>query len=364
MADTADRAADARWMRAALSLAARGLGRVAPNPAVGCILVKNGTVVGRGWTQPSGRPHAETEALRRAGRTARGATAYVTLEPCSHTGKTGPCAVALIEAGVARVVVATVDPDPRVSGRGLAMLRDAGITVTEDVLRDEAQALNKGFFLTKTHQRPFVSLKLATSLDGRIATTTGQSKWITGPEARRDAQLIRATHDAILVGIGTVLADNPALTRRLPGIQEQPLRVVLDSHGRLPSGATFCDGEQDSLQIVAPDCAAPVPSGVERLAVDRDEDGFLSIPTILRSLAEKGITRLMVEGGGTVATHFLKSGLVDRVYWYRAGLAIGGDGVAGLSGPGWSDLGEAPRFRFVSSRSVGPDRLDVLEHAP
>ena len=361
MADTADRAADARWMRAALSLAARGLGRVAPNPAVGCILVKNGVVVGRGWTQPGGRPHAETEALRRAGHAAQGATAYVTLEPCSHFGKTGPCALALIEAGVARVVAATVDPDPRVSGRGLTMLRDAGIVVVEDVLRDEAQALNKGFFLTKTDQRPFVSLKLATSLDGRIATATGQSKWITGPEARQDAQLIRTEHDAILVGIGTVLADNPALTRRLPGTTEQPVRIVLDSHGRLPKDSVFCDGGQDSLQIVAPDCDTPLVSGVERLTVTRGDGDFLSIPSILRALAEKGITRLMVEGGGTVATHFLKSGLVDRVYWYRAGLAIGGDGVAGLSGPGWTDLRDAPRFQFITSRTVGPDRLDVLE---
>ncbi|NMM46005.1 bifunctional diaminohydroxyphosphoribosylaminopyrimidine deaminase/5-amino-6-(5-phosphoribosylamino)uracil reductase RibD [Rhodospirillaceae bacterium KN72] len=351
-------------MHAALSLAARGLGRVAPNPAVGCILVKNGTVVGRGWTQPGGRPHAETEALRRAGQAASGATAYVTLEPCSHFGKTGPCAVALIDAGIVRVVVATVDPDPRVSGRGLTMLREAGIEVVEDVLRDEARALNKGFFLTKTDQRPFVSLKLATSLDGRIATATGQSKWITGPEARQDAQMIRASHDAILVGIGTVLADNPALTRRLPGIQEQPIRIVLDSRGRLPPDAVFCNGGQDSLQIVAPDCTTPPPSGVDRLTIARDADGFLSIPLILERLADQGITRLMVEGGGTVATHFLKSDLVDRIYWYRAGLAIGGDGVAGLSGPGWSNLGDAPRFRFVSGRIVGPDRLDVLERTP
>ncbi|MCK5275514.1 MAG: bifunctional diaminohydroxyphosphoribosylaminopyrimidine deaminase/5-amino-6-(5-phosphoribosylamino)uracil reductase RibD, partial [Alphaproteobacteria bacterium] len=218
-------------MRAALALAGRGLGRVWPNPAVGCVLVdRDGRVTGRGWTQPGGRPHAETEALARAGGAAKGATAYVTLEPCVHHGQTPPCADALIEAGVARVIAATEDPDPRVKGGGLGRLRDAGIAVEAGLLREEAELLNAGYLMRQREGRPVVTLKLATTLDGRIATHAGESRWITGEAARARGHMMRARHDAIMVGIGTALADNPTLTCRLPGLEDRsPVRIVVDA---------------------------------------------------------------------------------------------------------------------------------------
>ena len=220
-------------MGAALALASRGIGNVWPNPAVGCLIVRDDIIVGRGWTRPGGRPHAETEALQQAGEAARGATAYVTLEPCAHHGKTPPCADALIAAGVARVVVALDDPDDRVNGRGLTRLSEAGIAVDVGVCADKARSLNAGFLTRVTLDRPFVAIKAATSLDGRIATGTGESQWITGEAARRRGHLLRATHDAIMIGRGTLERDDPALTCRLPGLEARsPVRVVLDSSGR------------------------------------------------------------------------------------------------------------------------------------
>lgn len=352
---------DLRHMRAALALARRGLGRVAPNPAVGCVLVKEGRVVGRGWTQPGGRPHAETEALARAGDAASGATAYVTLEPCSHTGQTGPCADALFDAGIARAVVAMEDPDPRVSGRGLARMRDAGIAVEIGLLGEAAADLNRGFLLHRTEGRPLVTLKLATSLDGRIATAAGESKWITGTEARADAQLVRMTHDAVLVGIGTALADDPALTCRVPGVAQAGLRVVLDSAGRLSSGAKLCDGSQPTLQIVAEGCMAPVPAGVERAAAPAGRDGGIDVGGVLAILAARGVTRLMVEGGGRVAASFLRAEAVDRLVWYRAGLALGGDSRPAIGDLGVDALSAVARFRMIATRAVGEDRVDLLE---
>ena len=346
-------------MRVALALGQRGLGRVAPNPAVGCVLVKDGQVVGRGWTQPGGRPHAETEALRRAGSAAKGATAYVSLEPCSHTGKTGPCSTALIEAGVARVVIAMIDPDNRVAGGGVTALEAAGIPVTLGVLEREALLLNQGFVLSRTRNRPMVTLKLATSLDGKIATASGESRWITGPEARQDAQLLRMTHDAILVGIGTALADDPALTCRLQGILVQPVRVVLDGQGRLPETAKLCDGTVPTLQFVAQGCDTAVPKGVTRLAVPQSQSG-LSVPDVLSALAGRGITRLMVEGGGQVAASFLRAECVDRVAWYRSGLVLGADARSGISDLAITALSDATRFELISSRAVGSSLVDTF----
>ncbi len=268
-------------MRAALALARRGLGRVWPNPAVGCVLVRDGHVVGRGWTQPGGRPHAETEALKRAGDLARGATAYVTLEPCDHEGATGPCSNALLQAGIGRVVVAMQDPDPRVSGRGIARLREAGVEVTVGPCREEATQLNLGFFLRVTEGRPMVTLKLATSLDGRIATASGDSKWITGEQARAEAHSLRASHDAVLVGSGTALADDPALTCRLPGMEDRsPVRVIADSRLRLPLSAEVVRTADrvPTWLVTGPDGDAGrrrdlVAAGVEVIEVASDPDG-------------------------------------------------------------------------------------------
>ena len=355
-------------MRAALTLAARGLGQVAPNPAVGCLVVKDGRVVGRGWTQPGGRPHAETEALRQAGKAAAGATVYVSLEPCAHHGKTAPCAEALVAAGVARVVVALEDPDPRVAGRGLDLLQQAGIAVTVGVARGQAERLNAGFLKRIIKGQPLVVLKLATSLDGRIATHSGHSQWITGELARRRAHLLRARADAILVGSGTAVSDNPRLDVRLPGLEgRRPLRVVIDGRLRLPL----------THDLVARAAAVPTllvthegneaarlqayrDAGVEVVQVATDADGHVSLDATLSLLGERGITRLLVEGGGHLAASLLRGGLIDRLAWFQAPLVIGGDGVAAVSGFGVDRLDEAPRFSEILMAQLGRDRIDIF----
>jgi diaminohydroxyphosphoribosylaminopyrimidine deaminase/5-amino-6-(5-phosphoribosylamino)uracil reductase len=366
-------------MAAALALARRGLGRTAPNPAVGCVLVRpgpvggpvGGTVVGRGWTQPGGRPHAETEALARAGAAARGAIAYVTLEPCAHTGRTPPCADALVAAGIGRAVVALGDPDPRVDGKGNARLRAAGIAVTEGVCAAEAAALNEGFLLRQRHGRPLVTLKLATTLDGRIALASGESRWITGPAARRRGHLLRAEHDAILVGSGTALADDPDLTCRLPGLEDRsPLRIVADARLRLPSNARLVRGaaevptwlatvEGHPAEGLAPYQAA----GVEIVPVDAGPGGGLEATSLLSALGARGLTRLLVEGGGRLAAALLEAGLVDRLAWFRAGAVIGGDGRPAVAGLALRELAAAPRFRREAVLPLGDDLLETYVRA-
>jgi diaminohydroxyphosphoribosylaminopyrimidine deaminase / 5-amino-6-(5-phosphoribosylamino)uracil reductase len=358
-------------MRTALALAARGLGRTWPNPAVGCVLVREGTVVGRGWTQPGGRPHAETEALGRAGDAARGATAYVSLEPCSHTGKTPPCADALVAAGVGRVVAAVEDPDSRVSGRGLARLRDAGIAVTTGICAAEADELNAGFFMRIRQGRPLVSLKLATSLDGRIATRSGDSKWITGEAARRRAHLLRATHDAILLGTGTALADDPELTCRLPGLWERsPVRVVLDRALRLPETAKLlATARAVPTWIVTTATSDPARRqmlggmGAELIDVPAASDGRLALSAALTALGGRGITRLLVEGGSAASASLLRESLVDRVYWFRAPTIIGSDGLAAAAPLGVERLADARMFSRVEVETLGADVLEIYRRA-
>lgn len=362
-------------MYAALTLARRGLGNTWPNPAVGCVIVKDGRVVGRGWTQAGGRPHAETEALRRAGATARGATAYVTLEPCAHHGRTPPCAEALVAAGVARVVVAIGDPDPRVSGRGLAMLRAAGITVDTEVGADEAREVAAGFLLRVTQGRPLVTLKLATSLDGRIATASGESKWITGPAARERAHLLRANHDAVLVGIGTALADDPDLGCRLPGLKaHSPVRVVADSAARLGSAEGLklalvrTARERPTWALVRADAdparlAALAEAGVEAIPVAGAPDGHVDLAAALQALGAKGLTRLLVEGGGKLAAGLLTAGLVDRLVWFRAPVLLGGDGVPAVAGLAVSRIAEAHGFTRISLGEVGADSVETYTRA-
>ena len=338
-------------MRAALTLAARGLGRTWPNPAVGCVLVKDGRAIGQGWTQPSGRPHAETEALAMAGAQAAGATAYVTLEPCSHHGKTPPCAEALIAAKVARVVSACGDPDERVSGRGLALIREAGIAVTEGVLAAEAQHLNAGFLKRIREGLPLVTLKLATTLDGCIATSTGESQWITGPEARRHGHLLRATHDAIMVGRGTAEQDNPSLTCRLPGLEDRsPVRVVLDSQGRLPASLKlFSDDAAPTWHITSQTLGLAPAARIDPRAA-------------LRHLAGKGITRVLVEGGGQLAASLLQTDLVDRIAWFRAPTVIGADGLSGIGNLSVTRIADMRRFARIELRQLGPDMLETYQH--
>ncbi len=355
-------------MLAALALAARGLGRVAPNPAVGCILVKGGRVIGRGWTQPSGRPHAETEAVRRSSSQAAGSTAYVTLEPCAHHGQTPPCAEALIDAGVSRVVIAIEDPDPRVSGRGAARLRAAGIKVEQGLCAAEARLLNSGFFSRHAKCRPDVTLKLATTMDGRIATHKGDSQWITGELARRRAHLLRAQADAVLVGSGTAIVDNPRLDVRLPGLEEAtPLRLVIDGRLRLPlTHDLVARAREVPTRLVTHDgnsaerIAAYVEAGVEVVQVGQDDYGHCSLAETLAGLAERGVNQLLVEGGGHLAAAFMRAGLVDRVAWFRAPSVIGGDGVAALASFGVDRLDEAPQFRQTSRLRLGPDVLEFI----
>lgn len=354
---------DLALMRGALALAARGLGNVWPNPAVGCVVVKDGRVVGRGWTQPGGRPHAETEALARAGEAARGGTAYVSLEPCAHWGKTPPCAEALIAAGVGRVVVAVEDPDPRVAGAGIARLRAAGIAVDTGLCAAEAAELNAGFFRRIGEGRPLVTLKLAASLDGRIATAAGESRWITGAAARERAHLLRATHDAILVGTETVVADDPELTCRLPGLSgRSPVRVVLDRRLRIPAAAkVFAEAKTGRTWLVTTAAADPARKsglrdrGVEIIDIDANAAGGLDLAAVLAALGVRGLTRLLVEGGGQLAAALLRRRLVDRLVWFHAPLLIGSDGLPAIAPLDFASLAEAPRFERLSSATVGED---------
>jgi diaminohydroxyphosphoribosylaminopyrimidine deaminase/5-amino-6-(5-phosphoribosylamino)uracil reductase len=360
---------DLLHMRAALALARRGLGNAWPNPAVGCVLVKDGRVVGRGWTQPGGRPHAETEALRRARDAARGATAYVTLEPCSHHGRTPPCCEALAEAGIARVVMAMRDPDPRVKGRGLAMLRGAGIAVEEGLLEAEARALNAGFFRRIQAGMPLVTLKLASTLDGRIATASGESRWITGEAARREVHALRARHDAILVGSGTVLADDPDLTCRIPGMERVPmLRVVADARLRTPPKARLVQsaGAAPVLVITAPGhppaAQAPfIAAGADIITAPAHAGGGLDLPSLLRALGRRGVTRVLAEGGAGLAAALLRQGLVDRLVWFHAPAVMGGDGHPATQGLHLAALSAMPRFRRTALRAIGDDMLSEFE---
>lgn len=354
---------DRAHMRHALQIAVRGLGSVWPNPAVGCVIVQQGRIVGRGWTQPGGRPHAETRALAQAGALARGATAYVTLEPCAHHGKTPPCAEALIAAGVARVVTALTDPDPRVAGRGHAMLRAAGIQVTENILPAAARTVNAGFLKKVTRGLPFVTLKLATTLDGRIATQSGESRWITGPEARRAVHAMRMAHDAVMVGSGTALADDPDLTVRDMGAVRQPLRIVVDGALRLsPQSRLGRTAAEHPVWLLHAD-QAPVAqvagwsaTGATLIAVPR-ADGHLNLTAAMQSLAARGVTRVFCEGGAGLGAALIRGGLLDELALFTAGALIGQEGRAALGPLALTALADAPRLRLLQATTVGADTL-------
>lgn len=352
-------------MAMALSLGARGVGRTAPNPFVGCVIVRHGKVVGRGWTQPGGRPHAETEALRRAGPAARGATAYVTLEPCANWGRTPPCAKAIIEAGVERVVVACGDPDPRVDGRGLAWLRAAGIATTTGILETEALAAHGGLYRRIHDHRPHVTLKIAASADGRIATRGGQSRWITGAAARAVGHRLRAQHDAILIGSGTAIADDPQLTCRLPGEgAATPTRVVLDRRLRLPLDSAVVRGAPDLplwiVTVTAQPRAALDAFTALGCSIVRLEPGAEDVASVLAALARRGITRLLVEGGAGLATSLMRQRLVDELYLFTAPIMLGADALAPLAALGLAAVDGAMRWHIREARALPPDHLLVL----
>jgi diaminohydroxyphosphoribosylaminopyrimidine deaminase / 5-amino-6-(5-phosphoribosylamino)uracil reductase len=354
--------ADAVWMARALDLAERGRPTVSPNPLVGCVLVRDGVVLGEGWHERAGGPHAEVAALaaaRRAGYEPDGATAYVTLEPCTHTGRTGPCAQALADAGVARVVVALADGNPVAAG-GAAALRTAGVEVDVGVLADVAARQNEVFLHGLATRRPFVVAKTATSLDGRIAAADGSARWLTGPDARSRAHELRAAVDAVLVGAGTVLADDPALTCRLDGYEgPQPVRVVLDRRGRTGTGHRVYDAAAPSLRVTAG--GVPALDGVAALAVDAAvPDGGLG--EVLAALWDRDVRSVLVEGGAEVLSALLRAGLVDRLDLHVAPVILGEAGRPAVVGPWASTIGDAPRWRLHAVAHVGDDA--VLTYYP
>ncbi|WP_375775039.1 bifunctional diaminohydroxyphosphoribosylaminopyrimidine deaminase/5-amino-6-(5-phosphoribosylamino)uracil reductase RibD [Bradyrhizobium sp. ma5] len=365
------KAADLRFMQLALALGRRGLGRTWPNPAVGAVIVKDGVIVGRGWTQPGGRPHAEVEALRRAGSAARGATLYVTLEPCSHFGRSPPCADAVVAAGLARVVSAIEDPNPDVGGKGHAKLRAAGIAVDVGLCAADAARDHAGHFRRITDQRPHVILKLAVSADDKIAAGGHKPVAITGEAARTRVHLLRAQSDAILIGIGTVRADDPMLTCRLPGMAARsPVRVVLDRALRIAGDSRLVHSARETpLWVMTSDLAeAPAAmmlgaAGAEVIRVASSAQPGLDLPAVLHALAEKGITRLMVEGGARVANSFVAAGLVDEIWLLRGPEPIGADGVPALDAMPLDAITQSPGFKVRASETFDNDSLTIYERA-
>ncbi|MFV0491766.1 MAG: bifunctional diaminohydroxyphosphoribosylaminopyrimidine deaminase/5-amino-6-(5-phosphoribosylamino)uracil reductase RibD [Pseudorhodobacter sp.] len=353
---------DEAHMGHALQLAMRGLGAVWPNPAVGCVLVRERRVVGRGWTQPGGRPHAETRALDQAGPAARGATAYVTLEPCAHHGQTPPCAEALIKAGVVRVVSALTDPDPRVAGRGHAMLRAAGIKVDEGIGAGRARRINTGFFKRVGQGLPMITLKLAATLDGRIATRQGESRWITGKQARRAVHAMRLAHDAVMVGSGTVRADDPDLTVRDMGATRQPMRIVIDSALSLSPDSRLGRTAREVpvwLLHAAGVETANWHAGGARLFATPCRNGRLDLREGLKILAAEGVTRIFCEGGAGLAAALMREGLVDEIALFSAGRMIGEEGRAALGPLDLGRLADAPGMSLQSVQKTGPDLLSL-----
>ena len=360
---------DVRFMHEALALARRGLGRTAPNPAVGAVVVRDGAVVGQGWTRPPGGPHAEVVALADAGEHAAGATLYVTLEPCCHHGRTPPCTDAVVAAGIRRCVVAVADPFPAVDGAGIARLRQAGIAVAVGVADEVAGDLSAGFFARVRTGRPLVTAKYAMTLDGRIATTTGHSRWITGDEARRSVHLMRDRTDAIMVGAGTVVADDPALTTRLPieqagdGGPHHPLRVVVDGRGRSARSARVFARDPPARRLVATTTRTPrewaaslVEDGVE--LVTCGDGPSVDLGVLLDELGRRGVNALLVEGGHRLHGSLFDGGLVDRVAAFVAPVLVGGEEAPGpVGGHGVASMPAAIQLTGVRVRQLGRDVL-------
>ncbi len=354
---------DAQYMHRALSLAKRGF--TAPNPMVGCVLVKNGKVIAEGYHHRPGLAHAEVEALSQAGSASKGATAYVSLEPCSHTGKTPPCADALIRAKVSRVVAAMQDPNPKVSGRGFDKLHQAGIEVEVGVCESEALSLNEMFVYAQTHDRPWVTAKFACSLDGRIAAADGSSRWITGEQSRSQAHLMRARHDALMVGIGTVMADDPSLTVRHGSVNPSrcPVRVVVDTNLRIPLTATLCDVSLSPLWVLCSPSgsfskmAQLEALGVSVITIPTSPDGRLNMGLALQELHRRGITAVMCDGGGSLLGSLLDDGLVNRVTAFIAPMILGGQGVPAIKGHGAASIDQALRLDDVTTKRCGADMM-------
>jgi diaminohydroxyphosphoribosylaminopyrimidine deaminase/5-amino-6-(5-phosphoribosylamino)uracil reductase len=352
-------AAESAYMARAMRLAARGVYTAHPNPMVGCVLVRDGAIVGEGWHEVAGQAHAEINALKAAGDRAAGATAFVTLEPCAHDGKTPPCAPALVEAGIAEVVIAMSDPFPEVSGKGIALLEAAGIAVRTGLMRDAAVELNRGFLSRVERGRPYVRLKVGASLDGAIAMSSGESQWITGPDARADVQRLRARSGAILTGIGTVLADDPSLNVRhedLDTAGRQPLRAVLDSGLRMPLSAGMLDLPGDTLIYCANDTGRQplVDAGADVVKVDGD-DGHVDAGAVLADLANRGVNDVLVEAGPAVSGHLLARKLVDELVIYQAPHIMGSETMPMFRTPAWQALSDRATVEIADLRRIGSD---------
>ncbi len=354
-------------MDAALNLAQRGLGNVWPNPAVGCVIVKNNRVIGRGWTAFGGRPHAETEALRNAGQDVLGSTVYVTLEPCNHYGKTPPCVDALIDAGIKKIVIATLDPDDRVSGKGIKRLENAGIDVEVGIAKAQAEKINQGFFLRVGNSRPFITLKMATTLDGKIATQSGESKWITGELSRKFSHKLRACHDAVLVGSGTVVADNPSLICRLPGFQNKhKLRIIVDGRLRTPLNGELAQTAKEVPVLIYTHSKNKKQKikkleslGVKIVVLEKNGK-HLDIKELMKEISSLGITRLLIEGGGVLNSSLMANDLVDEIAWFRSPCILGNDGVPAIENLGLDKLEKRKKFSRNSTIALDEDILEIL----
>jgi len=354
---------DEQYMQQALKIAYYAKGRTSPNPMVGAIILSQGRIVGQGWHRKAGTPHAEVHALQQAGELSQGATMYVTLEPCSHQGRTGPCDQRIIAAGIKKVVIAMTDPNPLVAGRGIGRLKEAGIEVVEGILAHEAAHLNEVFIKWISTQMPFVVLKSAMSLDGKIAAHTGHSQWITGPKARERVHQLRDCYDAILVGIGTVLADNPNLTTRLPAGGKNPIRIIVDSMARTPLDSQVVkDGLAPTIIVVTPEAEkskvdALRASGVEVLVIDRNKAG-VDLRQLCKVLGKREITSIFVEGGSSINASFLEENLVDKVQWFIAPKMIGGHHAPGpVGGQGAEKVTDAKALEDINIETVGEDIL-------
>lgn len=367
--DLAQQDLDDRFMAAALALGRRGLGRTAPNPAVGALVVRDGVILGRGWTAPGGRPHAETIALAEAGPAARGATIYVTLEPCRHHGRTGPCCEAIVAAGIARLVFAVEDPNP-IAGRGADFCRDHGVSVTGGVRQAEAARDHRGHILSVTRHRPAVTLKLAQTANGYAAGGPYDPRLsITGLAANGAVHVLRAMHDAVMVGIGTVLADDPLLTVRLPGLDARPLRVVIDPLAQTPPQARLIRSLDDAPVLVFIGTGAPAErvaplldiAGLELVPLAMISDDRLDLAAILAALGQRGITRVFSEGGPTVAGTLIEEGLADEVLIFTAPRPLASEGVPALSATARAILDDAARYRLTATQEIGVDRLRRYE---
>ncbi|KJV69259.1 bifunctional diaminohydroxyphosphoribosylaminopyrimidine deaminase/5-amino-6-(5-phosphoribosylamino)uracil reductase RibD [Candidatus Neoehrlichia procyonis] len=350
---------DEKFMLMALRLASRGLGNVYPNPAVGCVIVNSGMIVGRGWTQEGGRPHAEIMAIRNAGSLSQGATVYVTLEPCCHYGNTGPCTLELINAGISKIVIASQDPDERVSGKGIKILQKAGLEVLYGVMRAQADKMNIGFIYSKVKNRPFVTVKIATTLDGKIALPNKQNKWITNQLTRTWVHKQRAIYDAIMVGSNTVVLDNPMLDCRLSGLEKySPIRVIIDRSGKLNYNYNIIKTASIIPTYILTDHNVDVKLKHVKYLLVQSDDFFVNA---MKKLVDIGITRLFVEGGGILITELLKRKLVDQLLWCRTNKIFGNEGVSSLNNLDVANLFHNYGLKKINTLTFGEDTVDILD---